>query len=120
MRLAGLVGMTGSTGVARTRGDYTGYCCFRCVTKLASCLCIGMTRITVTGFEVMQRDNLAPGADRIMTARTTRAVSYLVSNAVVISYVMTGGSSMDRMTVKISCMTVRAVTLDNRGCVSTR
>jgi hypothetical protein len=55
-----------------------------------------------------------------MTGGTTRSVSYLISNTVVISHIMTGGSRMGRMAVKVGCMTVRTVALDNRGCVSTR
>ena len=45
----------------------------------------------ITAVEVMQRDYLAPGADRSMTVGTTGAVIDLVNRTTVISYVMTGG-----------------------------
>ena len=120
MSCAGLIGMTVGTGVARTGCYHAGYCAGRRVVMLTGNTVICVTRITVTGLVVMQRDNLAPGADRVMTGGTTGAVGYLVNRTTVISYVMTGGRRMRRMAVKVSCMTVRAGTLDNRGCVGAR
>ena len=115
VRCTGLVGMTGSTGVARTRGDYTGYGCGRGVVMLAVRTVIRVTRITVTGLEVMQRDNLTPGADRSMAAATTGATSYLIYSTTVISYVMTGGSCMGRMAVKVRGMTGDTLTAARMG-----
>ena len=121
MGLTGFIGMTGGTGYRSTVFNYSRYCAGRRIVMLTVTTVICMTGITVTDLVVMQRDNLAPGADRGMTGGTTGAVRNLVSNAVVISYVMTKVlTRMDRMTVKVSCMTVRAGTLDNRGCVSAR
>ena len=103
MVCTGLVCMTGGTGVARTRCNYTGYGRGRRGVMLTVTTVVTVTGITAV--EVMQRVDLRPVGDRIMTGITIRAVGYLVNKAVK-SYVMTGGSSMDRMAVKVRCMTL--------------
>ena len=84
--LAGLVGMTGSTGVARTRGDHTLYRGERRVVVLTVATVILMTGRTAV--EVMQRNNLTPGADRCMTGITCIAAICLVCCTTVKCYVM--------------------------------
>ena len=104
VRLAGLVCMTGCTGVAGTRCNYTLYRCGRRVVELTVRTVILMTGRAAV--EVMQAVYLTPGTDRSMAATAAGAVGYLVGNAVVIGYVMTRGRRMRRMTVKVSCMTL--------------
>jgi hypothetical protein len=71
---------------------------------VATVICV--TRITVTGLVVMQRNNLAPGADRIMTGGTTGSVRNLIRSSI-ISYIMTTVlTRMDRMSVKVRGMTL--------------
>ena len=103
MICTGLISMTGGTGYRSTRCNYTGYGRGRRVVMLTVATVVTVTGITAV--EVMQRVGLRPVGDRIMTGITIRAVGYLVNKAVK-SYVMTGGSSMDRMSVKVSCMTL--------------
>ena len=88
MALTGFIGMTGGTGVARTRCNYTGYCAGRRVVELTVRAVIIMTSCTVTELVVMQRDNLAPGADRSMTEGTTGSIKNLIRSSI-ISYIMT-------------------------------
>ena len=114
-----LLGMTISTVSGNARQYHAGYRSFRCVTKLARCLCISMTRITVTDLVVMQRVDRGPGADR-MTVTATRTAGCLVSSTAVITHAMTACRRMRRMAVKISCMTIGAVALGNHGCIGTR
>ena len=120
MVLTGLIGMTGGTGYCGTVCYYSRYCAGRRIVMLTVTTVICMTRITVTELVVMQRDNLAPVADRIMTGGTAAAAGCLVRSSI-ISYVMTTDlTRMDRMTVKVSGMTIGTGTLRDRCRVGAR
>ena len=81
-----LLRMTGGTGVARTRCDNSGYRGGRHIVELAVTAVVTMTGITAV--EVMQRDYLAPGADRVMADITCIAAVCLVCCTTVKCYVM--------------------------------
>ena len=101
----GLVRMTVGTGDCGTGCYHAGYCAGRRIVMLTVTTVIRMTRITVAGLVAMQRDNLAPGADRCMTVTAAAAAGCLVRSSI-ISYIMTTvRTRMDRMTVKVSGMT---------------
>ena len=96
MALTGFIGMTGGTGVARTRCNYTGWI------RRGVMLTV-VTDITMTGCTtviVMQLGDITPGADRSMTLTAAAAASCLVRN-VVITYRMVRARSMD-MAVKVT------------------
>ena len=121
MVCTGLVCMTGGTGYRSTRCYHAGYCAGRRVVMLTVATVICVTRITVTGLVVMQRDNLGPGADWCMTVTAAAAASCLVRACAIISYIMTTVlTRMGRMGVKVQCMTTGAGTLCDRCRVGTR
>ena len=104
MRLAGLFRMTVVTVDWITGQNHAGYCCGRHIVELAVATVILMAGRTAV--IVMQRGDLGPGADRIMTVTATRTVKNFIVGTAVITYRMTGGRRMRIMTVKVRCMTL--------------